>query len=340
MALKLSWKNPNVVPNSVVIYRGDAPLDPAKLPAPLVELTAGELFWIDETAVFERTYYYILGVKTEHDLILTPNQKVVVADNRGVGPATLKFGNDALGYYGPINQSDFVSNLDIVAVAAKATGIPTDPVQVTWHKFARDGKVIYIPSRIFGNAKWVDLYHAGFVFGVDDTKHDETTPLTGLTATNQLRVVEFKGQRYKVRLMRMWSDGKDGDVSVWVSGDNDSLANIPVNEGSDLMYSLVNFVPVKQRLPNCGIEGDWTSIIGAPLAYGNASSEYLGMVLGQERQAGTGKVLARGRRSWDTGGYPTAHNKNDVAKHSPIGHDVLCAWLPVLELIPETSLTF
>lgn len=336
MALKLSWKNPNTVPNSIVIYRGDAPLNPSSLPTPLVELKGGELSWIDQTAVFERTYYYILGVKTDNDLILTPNQKVVVADSRGVGPSTLVFGNDALGYYGSVNQGDFLSNLDIVAAGAKQTGLPTTPVQITWHKFAREGKVLYVPNKIFGVVKWVDLYNAGFVFGVDDVKHDETTPMAGLTPTNQLRIIEFKGQRYKVRLMRAWGDGKDGEIADWGAGNTESL-NIPRNEFSDLIYSICEFVPGKQRIPNAA-DYTWSSMVGAELPYYNPpTGQETGWILCQERKSDNGYVMTRGERSWNSSAT-VSHHVSHLTKQTPKPHDSPFGWIPVLELVQENNL--
>ncbi|AFQ96615.1 putative virion structural protein [Erwinia phage phiEaH2] len=343
MSLKLSWNNPNVVPTRVRIYRKDTDFDSSTLPAPLVELTNGETTWIDPTAVDGNSYYYVLGSKTDTDEVFTASQKILVADNRGVGSSTILHGDASLGYMDSILSVDFVNSSTILAAALNASGLPVALVQPTWHKFIRNNKIIYVPDQQFGTASFPNLYRAGFVYGTDSVG-PEGYPTAGLAApVNQLRIIEFKGQKYKIRLMRGWSDGVITDVNNWASTGQSNMDLVPEaqnNEYSDLIYSLAKFVPLKQRTPN------WLNLsvdpwLGAPLSsYDSAtinSWRATFRVLCQERRA-NGNIFTRSMRECTLNQNQGSPNSKANLTYVFLG-DVNQAtiWIPVLELVEQTA---
>jgi hypothetical protein len=346
MSLKLNWTNPNVVANSIAIYRGDAELNSATLPSPIVVLTNGETTYIDLTADFGKTYYYMFGTRTANDEVFSANQKILVADNRGVGPSTLKFGDDSLGYYGAVLSADFVAYPDIQSVAAAA--IPSYLWNPAWHKFIRNGKVIYVPDST-PNAYFTyqQIYQAGFVYGINANAPDNVS-ITGFTPTNQMRVIEFKGQRYKVRLMRGLNDNPlDQYLATAITNANHDLFTDPKNnEYNDFMYALQSFVPLLQRTENY-VEGTLDSYLGGPYnaGYNNgnlATETARGRIMCQERlvtaTSATANVLTRGVRATDYASTPS-YSKAHLSQIAERPANVELRWVPVLELIDGTTVT-
>lgn len=344
MALKLKWDDNNVIPTATRIYRGDSELNTAALPAPLVELADGVTEWVDPEAEFGKTYYYVFGSKTDNDEVFTPNQKLLVADNRGVGPSVLQAGSDVLGYYGKVLSADFVNSSHIIAAGAKALSNPN--VTPSWHKFVRNGKVLYVPDQSFGFTTYNDLYAAGFVFGTDSAG-PEWANVAGLTPVNQQRVIEFKGNRYIVRLMKGFADdGITLDEWTALSGkDMDSYTDPQPNEFNDLLYPLVLWVPLYQRLPN--IENNdpnpWLyNPYNAGYNTGNQSTEIArGRILCQERyptgSAAANSVLTRGQRATAYSSTPSYSRGNITAVTANAGN-AQGIWLPVLELLDDVTM--
>ena len=342
MALKLKWKNNNVVANTIKIYRGDAKLDPANLPAPLVELTKGETEWVDETAAYGKKYFYILAVVTANDFIPTANQEILVADNRGAGSSILQYGDDNIGYFGQVLPADFLTNLDILSVAATTAGLPATLVSAPWHKFVRKGKILYMPSGTFGRVTYNALYTAGLVYGVKGSGPAEAN-LGGLTPVEQYRPIDFKGQKYIPRLMRGFSDGLQNDFQGWnwaVDTQPDISGVGTINEFNDLMFSVVNFVPECQRTENF-YDGTMDVYVGSPGFSTQDASLYTvpGRVLCQERHPTATTVLARSRRNWVYSyNNPTVlHDKTYLQVMNPQAATQSSVWVPVLELAPETA---
>lgn len=345
MALRLKWDNPNVVTTKTTIYRGDAPLDNANLPAPLVTLEAGVKEWVDNDAKFGNTYYYILGSKTDVDEVLTPNQKILVADNRGVGPSTLVLGDDSLGFFGQVLSSDFVNSTHILAASANPTGLPSGTYTPTWNKFIRKGKIIYVPDRTFGVCAWTAIYNSGLVYGVDSTGPADAN-LTGLTPTNQKSIIDFKGFKYKVRLLRGITD-RPLTADIWNAqkGNQEQLTVAEDNEFNDLMYPLMWPVPVKyQRLPNI-FEDAPDAYLGAPWnAYDSTTANNLTLtnrIWCQERNpaanAATSTICVRAVRSAVYGATSYPYTADHLSAMQFNTANLSCYWLPVLELVEETA---
>lgn len=337
MALRLTWTNRNVIANAVNVYRGDTALDPANLPAPLATISNGDAFYVDQTAESGKTYYYILGTKTANDLILTPNQKILVADNRGAGPANLLWGDDTLGYYGTLLAVDFFSNANILAAAKTTSGLPSALVAPVWHKMTRNGKIIYVPESTFGVVTWNALYAAGLVFGVDGNVAGDA--LVPATPVNQLVKLSLNGEDYKVRLMRGYRDGSYLNIPVTGAVNMDDLANSENNEYSDLLYGICNLVPEKQRTINFA-EVNAEVFLGAAASENSASSNIAprtnaSRFFMQERD-GNGYAVTRGNRSisW-VSVSPTT--KAHLASIYALLVTASATWLPVIELIEPTA---
>lgn len=342
MSLKLQWNNKNVVPTHVLIYRGDAALDSSSLPLPLVTLTNGETEWVDATAQFGKTYFYILGTKTDTDLVLTPNQKITVADNRGAGPSALLVGDDNLGYYGTVSSADFFNSGHLIAVAKKLTGIPTALVQPMWHKFVRKGKIIYLPDASFGMATWNNLYAAGLVYGVDGPLGQGAVQ-GGTVPVNQLCVMTLNGENYKPRLMRGWSDGVlNNQIVPEAPGYHDTAPNTENNEWNDLVYPLFFLVPLLQRMENVGV-ASWDTIVGAPTTNTTSfasmyAAQDTGRCLCQERGI-SDNPLNRGVRSVVWGQTsPVPHTRNDLSIFATNALNDTRRWWPVIELVDYVEL--
>lgn len=347
MALKLVWDNPNVVATNIAIYRGDAPLDfSTGTPTPLTVLSNGEKSWIDDTAQVGRTYYYVLGARTANDEVRSGNQKILVADNRGVGPSVLQYGDDNLGYFGSVLNADFVNYTHIAAAAA--TPITATTWNPTWHKFIRNGKIIYVPdSYIPFFTTWQLIYQAGFVFGIDAVAPPGHS-VTGLTPTNQLRVIEFKGQRYKIRLMRGWDDAPIADFNPAkiTSTEHDIIVGAKNNEYNDFLYGLNYFVPLLQRSENFASydPSNWLmpSYSGNYINDNAIRESNRGRLMMQERVNGAGaasaNVLTRGVRPT---GYATgpAYTKAYLSYISMMPGNGELLWVPVLELIEDVIVT-
>lgn len=346
MALRLTWTNRNVIANTINIYRGDAALDPTNLPSPIGTVTNGDKFYVDQTAEFGKTYYYILGTKTDNDLILTPNQKILVADNRGAGPSTLKYGDDNLGYYGTVLSADFFNSSNILAAAKSTTSLPTTLVAPLWHKTIRNGKIIYVPENPFGQCSWQALYQAGLVYGID-ANYPDGAPTINTTATNQLVKLALNGENYKVRLLRGVSDGSFANIAradFQSQTSMDDYAGSQDNEWSDLIYGIFNLVPEKQRTINF-TETNIDNFFGTP-SYEYTNSTAAETVRNRTRVAvqercSDGTPVNRGVKSHIySSGSTSPHTKGHMSAQWSQAYNVAVTWVPVIELIePSVNVT-
>lgn len=118
-------------------------------------------------------------------------QEMMVAGGSGSyypwsGPGSKKLvqGTLTLGYFGIVTQEEFIDR-DTLRSLGPASLNAYNIGTMTWHKFAYKGRIIYIPrSPIAQNAKWLDLYNAGMIYGV---RGSGTPPLpTGVTGVDQL----------------------------------------------------------------------------------------------------------------------------------------------------------
>lgn len=226
MSIRLTWKNTNSVQVTVRIYRGDTELDRANLPTPLATLIAGETQYVDQTAVQGNTYFYVFETIGAKDRVVSRNYQLQAVQSRGPGSNILKFGDRGLGFYDTIPADSLINAAGLIALSG-ISGM-TASTFTSWLKYARNGKVLYVPNSTVANKiSWDQLNTAGLVDGT--------------------KTVTIQGSTFKVRMMTGCPDDVDVD-SLVATGDMDVLGGLC--EFNDLVYPLVDRTPVGQRLPN------------------------------------------------------------------------------------------
>lgn len=273
MSFTLRWKNPNVIATVINIYRDTKDISPSALPAPIATLSNGETEWRDTTAVPGSVYYYLLTTTANGKTVASASQRYTIEVKRGIGPMTILNGDDRLGYMGPVPYDEQWQPGQMPAgFLAIFPNLLTDRVGL--HKFTRNGKILYLMSTTAqlpyqsGGVNWASLYQAGLVYGTGDTG-----PANGhgsLPATLQDAKVVHNGDTYIMRLPRGLTSDTDPAVYPFVDAyagkDHDTTDLTNPCEYNDLIYAMVNEVPVKQRWAN------WNSAAYTILAQGNITS--------------------------------------------------------------------
>ena len=321
MFIDLSWTDLNSVATKLEIFRGDAPLDRANLPAaPIVTLNNGETTYRDENNVLVgKTYYYVFVSSTGTDRIVSQNYTVRAVTRRGPGPQSLKQGDNALGYFGSLQSGEFINGADFVdlcGIKAFATSIGVVNPFPLWHKYVRNNKILIIPEGPLASAvSWQHLYSAGMVFGTDDNGVLPTG--SGIVGVKQSAKITIGKDTFRIRLMRGMGDVPWTEFLTTVGSPT---------EWSDLVYPMVHPVPADQRLENLYVNGRPTyDICGARSSTGWSLVQELSA-------ASTANVRGQSINTDDTAGdtsqYVSARNTATV---TTAGTAIF--WFPVLELI-------
>lgn len=308
MNLKLLWTDINSVAVTVKIYRSDTPIDPLALPAPLMTLSAGEETWTDPDAVRGRYYYYMFETTSAVDRVVSPNYRVQAVPRLGPGPSELKYGDYNLGYFGSIPSNEFINTGNLRAAVNFQAGLGTNAAP-TWHKYARNGKIFFVPNTCLGQSvQWSQIYNAGLMFGVTGPGNHRN----GLQPVDQLKTVVIGPDTFIVRCMKGYSD----DVTRVVPAVTvDDPTEYP-NEFSDFIYPLMKFVPPSQRMVNVAAQGVQETYPGPWNGYtGNAV---------QELGASTFVTTRRGS---------AVETRTGTAQRSLNTDAYLCGWYPILELV-------
>jgi len=309
MYLQLKFNNPT--PGSTVnIYRGDAELDRANLSNPVATLSNGETTWRDNNVVRGKFYYYVFETVLGTDKVSTINFRIQATVRRGAGPSAIQMGDGDYGYYGSIESSEFINGTDLAGRLGFSGGASTTNV-ITWHKWVRNGKILYVPNGPLRSAiSWKMLYEAGLVFGVDGPG-----PYNAQSGDfNQKKTVTIGPDTYLVRLMRGYND----DYSVFPPG---TTVNEPMEaftcEWDDLLYPLYQFVPAAQRMAN---------VASYTREQMRLQNQYANWV--QEKPIASGsQAIRRGNAVTGRGSLSTRVPDTLTGAGSPYG------WWPVLELI-------
>jgi hypothetical protein len=310
---KLSWTNPNGATSITVnIYRGTAPLDRANLSGALVSLTAGETTWTDNTALRGTTYYYVFETISATDRTVSPNYQIVTVPRRGAGPNVLLAGDYNYGYFGSVPSASFI-NGNALKNAVGLSAVVITSVSPKWHKYARNGKVIYVPETPLTalTISWRQLYNAGVVFGSNDNG-----PYNGGANVNQNAQVTIGADTYRVRLMRGYND----DYNVFPPA---ALTTEPTEtftcEWDDFVYPLSVYVPAVQRMSN-----------RANLTLAQMGLTGISVILQEKTVSGAStNILYRGSG---------VASRSGVAQRSGYDYNTAgLAWWPVLELIEPAA---
>jgi hypothetical protein len=307
---KLTWTNPNgATPITVNIYRGSAPLDRNNLTSPIVSLTAGETTYTDNTAVRGQTYYYVFETISASDRTVSQNYAITVVPRRGAGPNVLQVGDYNYGYFGSIVSASFINATALRTAVNFALGTVVNAAP-KWHKYARNGKVIYVPETplVSNTISWKQLYDAGLVFGTGDNG-----PYNAGANVLQNAQVTIGPDTYRVRLMRGYND----DYNVFPAS---ATVAEPVEtftcEWDDFVYPLCSLVPTAQRMANRAslTTGQLVGVGGYTVAV-------------QEKVTNAGNTIALYR------GVSSAA-RTGIAQRSSVSYSTATlAWWPVLELI-------
>lgn len=252
MNLTLTWRNFNISPVSMAIYRGDAPLNAASLPAPLVTLTAGEETWVDTTVVRGQLYYYMFVTTGATDKVPTRNYPILAVPRRGHGPNDLIYGDYELGYFGSMPSSEFVASVDILRAigydgAAAGAAVNSTAATPVWHKFAFKGKILLIPEKaiVTTGMTWMTLAQRGAVYGTGTALPDLTTPKHN---TVQNASITVNTDRYLIRLPR----GAETDLNAFYTGTGGAITTGNA-EFDAVVAPLLQQVNANQKLPNVGV---------------------------------------------------------------------------------------
>lgn len=116
-----------------------------------------------------------------NELLLSTGGTTIYISNSGPGPKALIGGNETLGYFGEVTDTQLFGISQVAGAGGLYQGTDhADLVQGAnhWLKFIWNGKIIYIAKRPFrSNISWADIYAAGMVYGTRDAgKYPLATP--------------------------------------------------------------------------------------------------------------------------------------------------------------------
>lgn len=170
MAITLNWVNKNTGTTNIKIYRGSSPSNLTLL----ITLPSSATTHTDSTAANNTLYYYrvnvVINALDEIPGGVIPYCKI---NDTGPGPKTLMTGDMEWGYFGSLTPAEFVTDADLKA--AVAVGTANSTALTAWHKFACQGKIIFVPNvytRYFSSltplAALNTLYASGLLYGTGD----------------------------------------------------------------------------------------------------------------------------------------------------------------------------
>lgn len=116
-----------------------------------------------------------------NESLLSTGGVTIYIDNSGPGPKALVAGNETLGYFGEVTDTQLFGISQIAGAAGLYQGnnnAALTPGSNHWLKFIWNGKIIYIAKQPFrDNISWADLYAVGLVYGTrDNGKYPLATP--------------------------------------------------------------------------------------------------------------------------------------------------------------------
>jgi len=234
MSIKLDFPNPHSSKaSSVKIYRSSTKISPDALPAPLVTLAGNVTTYTDTTAAINTGYFYMVEVVVGDDSVFTPNVSMGNFANLGPGSKTLKMGDWALGYFGIVTPADLFTFSELKSQLAISIGtVPADSTNLGWHKFVRNGKILYISyNPLITGVTWENIYGAGLLYGVDSNGDYPPTSNAAKAPKNQKRTVTKNSDTFLVRA----PSGSNAGTATFVANNVDLLEG---TEWGDLMVKL------------------------------------------------------------------------------------------------------
>ena len=258
----------------------------------------------------------MLEVIAMNELLLSTGGKTIYINNSGPGPKALIGGDETLGYFGEVTDTQLFGISQLAGVAGLYQGDDNTlftPGSNHWLKFIWNGKIIYIAKRPFrANISWADLYAAGLAYGTrDNGKYPLATPKHQF-----IQMPKYEGEKLwvlKPRLIR----GYDVDPTT-------SNVNFHAGEWSQLLGRCSvaldgNITPKFATLPYNAL--GWIQSSPDSLVMETISTNINQTIV--RGDGGAGQIM---------GAYRTVL-KTDRAS----GTSNLHCWRPVLELIPDTE---
>ena len=202
MKLTLRWSNLNILPTTTDIFRSSAPIDPQALPAVHASVNAS-LEEFEDDVVYGQRYYYMFRNRNSKGSVLSNNIEAWGLPYTGPGPQNLLRGDYSRGYFGQVGKKDFISSYDLCnAIDPGVFSLIYAVQEITWHKFAYKGKILFIPNGSINQIQptFAQLYALGVVHGRND--NGRAIP-AGSAPRNQYRTVNINNDTFVVRLPRL-----------------------------------------------------------------------------------------------------------------------------------------
>ncbi|QXO09600.1 hypothetical protein pEaSNUABM11_00176 [Erwinia phage pEa_SNUABM_11] len=327
MAFTLRWRNDNKIPTVVRLYRDTKAIDPTALPAVLATFTNGETEYTDTSVVFGATYYYFTTVTANGRTVNGINATYTIEQRRGVGPNSLQYGNDQLGYFGSLLYDDqfplgqFQQKVQDQFLA-RGAGYNA-AYRLAMDKFIRNGKILYMLPQAYVTYgfTWASLYAAGMVYGQDDAG-----PAGGhgaLADAIQDAGCTWKGDKYRLRMLRGLSDSNEPKAFPFAAKYNgvshDTSDLVGFNEFNDLFYASQWAFPLKRRVPG------WRNV--APFTSSSASYADGYMCMEHDTQ---------GNNSLYRGTIAATITTDQLTLINYKAHDrAVAQYIPVIELVED-----
>lgn len=310
----LTWTNLNAPGTfTTKIYRGTAKLDRSNLANPIATLTNNESTYTDTTTVRDTQYYYVFETTVGSDKQSTDNIPIKAVPRKGPGPTTIQIGDFGYGYFGTLTAGEFINTNDLRAAIGLTVGVVNQQGPI-WHKWIRNGKVLYVPNGpLVGSISWKTLYDLGAVFGVD-----AAGPYNAGANVNQSAKVTIGGDQFRVRCMTGFSDNY---TQFPVTPAATEPTELYPNEWNDIIYPLSMYCPDLQRMAN--VQQATVADLGMAL-----TGVTLGSII-QERVSAVAASnnLLRGN---------TTANRTGIANRAAATYNGMSyGWWPVLELIDQ-----
>jgi hypothetical protein len=257
-------------------------------------------------------------VNVMNEALLSTGGKTIYINNSGPGPKALIGGDETLGYFGEVTDTQLFGISQVAGAAGLYQGDDNSGLTQGanhWLKFIWNGKIIYIAKRPFRtNISWADLYAAGLVYGTrDNGKYPLATPKHQF-----IQMPKYEGEKLWVLKPRLVK-GYDVDPVT-----NSGSTNIHAGEWSQLLGRC-------SVATDGGITPKFATFGYAPLGWTNSSPDSIVM---ETVSTNVNQTIIRGDGGSGQimGAYRVAL-KTDRISGSFNQH----FWRPVLELIPDTE---
>lgn len=250
MEIGLKWTGRSPTAEGRRIYRSDEPFDLASLPEPIATLDPSVETYVDPDVVGGGKYYYRTEVFKGANRALSSQLTADAIIRSGPGPQILADGDLEIGYYGTINDIDFINGASLATFIGLTAGT-NYAAAGGWFKFAYKGKTLFIPVQpLRYGLSWADIYRAGAVYGIDGPGN----PGAAGAGVNQQRIITINGERFLIRLMTGL-----GPLGTFMVSSADTptpnqyyydVVGCDDSEWNDLMLRIINITPKPIALRN------------------------------------------------------------------------------------------